>query len=61
MINSLTEADGLSVDEGGAFYTAGYDPPFKLRDRRNEIWLIRMEPNLVREMKRSRTPCIKST
>ena len=39
LLNSLTEEDKKSVDESQKFYFAGYDAPFKLFNRRNEIWI----------------------
>lgn len=36
------QRDGLQyVDQ--PFYTAGYDSPFKLTNRRNEVWLLKKE------------------
>ena len=37
---SLSDDDKLLADKEAPFYYAGYDPPFKLFFRRNEIWLI---------------------
>jgi hypothetical protein len=37
--NSLSEDDKRSVDKSAPFYFAGYDAPFKLFHRRNEIWM----------------------
>ena len=36
---SLSEDDKQSVDQSAPFYFAGYDAPFKLFNRRNEIWM----------------------
>ncbi|KAM4694972.1 heme-binding protein 2 [Discoglossus pictus] len=38
-LSELLKRDGKSFDEN-VYYTAGYDSPFKLFDRRNEVWLI---------------------
>jgi len=39
LLNSLSEEDKKKVDPSGPFYSAGYDAPFTLLNRRNEIWL----------------------
>ena len=37
---SLSEDDKVVVDPNGTYFYAGYDPPFKLFFRRNEIWMF---------------------
>ncbi|KAI1897252.1 hypothetical protein AGOR_G00081400 [Albula goreensis] len=39
LVESLRR-DGLSFEEK-PYYTAGYDSPFKLTNRRNEVWLFK--------------------
>jgi len=39
LLASLSEEDRATVKEEGPYYFAGYDAPFKLFNRRNEIWL----------------------
>ncbi|XP_036942098.1 heme-binding protein 2 [Acanthopagrus latus] len=42
LLESL-QRDGVQyVDK--PFYTAGYDSPFKLTNRRNEVWVLKKEP-----------------
>ncbi len=41
LIESL-KRDGMKFKEA-PFYRAGYDSPFKLTNRRNEVWLIKDE------------------
>jgi len=38
--NSLSEEDRNNVKKTAHYYLAGYDAPFKLLFRRNEIWMI---------------------
>lgn len=38
--NSLSEEDKNNVEKNTHYYLAGYDAPFKLLFRRNEIWMI---------------------
>ena len=38
--NSLSELDRNNVEKNAHYYLAGYDAPFKLLFRRNEIWMI---------------------
>ena len=33
-------ADGEDYEDG-VFFTAGYDPPFRLQHRHNEIWILK--------------------
>lgn len=40
LISSLTEQDRKCVDPDAPYYYAGYDPPFKLFFRRNDIWIL---------------------
>ena len=40
LFDSLSEEDKQLVNQTGPYYYAGYDPPFKLFYRRNEIWMI---------------------
>ncbi|EIE22365.1 SOUL heme-binding protein [Coccomyxa subellipsoidea C-169] len=39
-------AKGESFQEG-VFFTAGYDPPFRLQNRHNEIWILKKEAQSV--------------
>ncbi|CAL8311619.1 unnamed protein product [Boreogadus saida] len=39
LVQSLTR-DGVSFQEQ-PYYTAGYDSPFKLTNRRNEVWILK--------------------
>ncbi|XP_056440376.1 heme-binding protein 2 [Gadus chalcogrammus] len=39
LVESLTR-DGVSFQEQ-PYYTAGYDSPFKLTNRRNEVWILK--------------------
>ena len=39
LVESLTR-DGMSFQEQ-PYYTAGYDSPFKLTNRRNEVWILK--------------------
>lgn len=41
LYSSLIEDDKALVDPNGSYFYAGYDPPFKLFFRRNEIWAFR--------------------
>lgn len=41
LYNSLSDEDKTTVNSNGTYFSAGYDPPFKLFFRRNEIWMIR--------------------
>ncbi|XP_006074736.4 heme-binding protein 2 [Bubalus bubalis] len=46
---SILREDGKVFDEK-VYYTAGYNSPFKLLDRNNEVWLIQKnEPSKERE------------
>lgn len=48
LFESLTKEDKQFVDQTGPYYYAGYDPPFKLFFRRNEIWMkVTSEPNIT--------------
>lgn len=38
-LSTLLERDGLSYDKDVSFY-AGYDPPYRLFNRHNEIWFV---------------------
>ena len=38
--NSLSELDRNNVEKNAHYYLDGYDAPFKLLFRRNEIWMI---------------------
>ena len=40
---SLSDEDKAAVDKNGPYFFAGYDPPSKVENRRNEIWLVRSE------------------
>ncbi|EFX64407.1 hypothetical protein DAPPUDRAFT_334226 [Daphnia pulex] len=40
LFDSLAEEDKQLVNQTGPYYYAGYDPPFKLFYRRNEVWMI---------------------
>jgi len=33
------DAQGVEFDDTHFFF-AGYDPPFRLRDRHNEVWVV---------------------
>lgn len=37
--NSLSDKDKKNADQTSPYYFAGYDAPFKLFFRRNEIWI----------------------
>ena len=37
-LSDALDADGVEYDDSH-FYSAGYDPPFRLRGRHNEIWI----------------------
>uniref|UniRef100_A0A8C5QFX2 Heme-binding protein 1 n=2 Tax=Leptobrachium leishanense TaxID=445787 RepID=A0A8C5QFX2_9ANUR len=39
LLSESLKKDGKSLDEN-VYYTAGYDSPFKLMNRRNEVWFI---------------------
>ena len=39
-LDQLIEAKGLKVDKSH-HYTNGYDAPFKLWNRRNEVWRVK--------------------
>ncbi|XP_039980372.1 heme-binding protein 2 isoform X1 [Xiphias gladius] len=41
LLESLQRDGAPHVDE--PFYTAGYDSPFKLTNRRNEVWVLKKE------------------
>ena len=41
-LDELIEKQGLKVDKSH-FYTNGYDAPFKLFNRKNEVWRIKLE------------------
>lgn len=41
LIESLQRDRVQYVDE--PFYVAGYDSPFKLTNRRNEVWILKKE------------------
>ncbi|KAJ8410193.1 hypothetical protein AAFF_G00201740 [Aldrovandia affinis] len=41
LVESL-QRDGLGFEEK-PYYTAGYDSPFKLTNRRNEVWLLKKD------------------
>ncbi|XP_053566603.1 heme-binding protein 2 [Bombina bombina] len=41
-LSEILKRDGKSFDEN-AYYTAGYDSPFKLFKRHNEVWLVAKE------------------
>jgi len=36
----LTEDDKKQIEPIHSYYVVGYDPPFKLFNRRNEIWFV---------------------
>ena len=40
LLASLSEDDKKLVEPGASYYLVGYDPPFKLFFRRNEIWFV---------------------
>jgi len=42
---SLTEDDRKLVDPVDSYYGVGYDPPFKLFSRRNEVWFVIRDSN----------------
>lgn len=39
----ILKRDGVQYIEK-PYYVAGYDSPFKLTNRRNEVWVLRKEP-----------------
>ena len=41
-LDDLIEKQGLKIDKSH-FYTNGYDAPFKLFNRKNEVWRIKLE------------------
>ena len=51
---SILREEGKVFDEK-VYYTAGYNSPFKLLDRNNEVWLIQKnEPSKEREWEKER-------
>ena len=51
MAGALTDAldaDGRTYDPSH-FYFAGYDPPFRIKDRHNEVWILGKEDAKVAE------------
>lgn len=46
LFTSLSEEDKQLVDQSAPYYYAGYDPPFKLFFRRNEVWMNIFQPRL---------------
>ena len=40
-LDELIKAKGLKIDESH-YYTNGYDAPFKLWNRRNEVWRVKL-------------------
>merc|ERR1712191_443 len=45
LLAALTEDDKNQIEPTNTYYTAGYDPPFKLFFRRNEIWVVTKNPS----------------
>ncbi|XP_074645184.1 heme-binding protein 2-like [Tubulanus polymorphus] len=41
LMASLEEADKECLEEKPQTYSVGYDPPFKLMNRRNECWIVK--------------------
>ncbi|KAK9830307.1 hypothetical protein WJX72_010916 [[Myrmecia] bisecta] len=41
-LSELLKEDGKAVDES-KFYAAGYDPPYRIQHRHNEVWVIGKE------------------
>ena len=39
LLKSLSQEDRKLVNPSGPYFAVAYDPPFKLLNRRNEIWL----------------------
>ncbi|KAI9556262.1 hypothetical protein GHT06_018836 [Daphnia sinensis] len=46
LFTSLSDEDKQLVDQSAPYYYAGYDPPFKLFFRRNEVWMNSFKPRL---------------
>jgi len=41
-LDKLIESKGLKIDKSH-YYTNGYDAPFKLWNRKNEVWRLKLE------------------
>ena len=41
-LDKLIEAKNLKIDKSH-YYTNGYDAPFKLWNRKNEVWRVKLE------------------
>lgn len=41
-LDALIEKQGLKIDKSH-YYTNGYDAPFKMWNRRNEVWRVKSE------------------
>ncbi len=41
-MDKMIEEKGLKVDKSH-YYTNGYDAPFKLWNRRNEVWRVKLQ------------------
>ena len=47
LIKEALKDTGAGIDLGPVFYTAGYDSPWKMNDRRNEVMFEKIEDEAV--------------
>jgi hypothetical protein len=38
-LEEALEANGMEIGDDAELYTAAYDPPFRIKNRHNEVWL----------------------